>query len=548
MALTRRCCWCVVLLAAAGLVAAPAVPAQPPGQKPAANGEQAPPPRPVTLPLPDAAATLLTGPMAPVDLDNALKLAGVQNPEILESRAVVEEAVALRQLAATYFLPNINLGGNLDTHTGTLQQSNGNIIKVNRDSLFLGMGANAIAAGSVNIPGVQLIGNVSVGVFNYLISRQVVAQRQFASEAVRNQVLLRVTGAYLDLMSAQGRYAIARQNREEVREIARITDEFAKAGQGRRSDADRAAAELEQRQVEVLQAEGDIVAASARLCQVLNLDPSTRLVVTDAWAVPAPLVPDPIPLPELLIIALRQRPELKERRAAIDAALLELHGAKMLPFSPNYILGYSTGSFGGGSNTEALPPTSQSRFDNFYGRQDVDVIVYWTLQSMGLGNLALIRASDARAQIANFRLLEVLNRVRMEVAASYARTHARFAQIGVNERAVKASTEGFQQDYVRVKNREGLPIEVLDNQRLLSRARFEYLGSILDYNRAQFELFVALGQPPRKYLARPVPATLVLPPEVVPPDVQSLPPEAQLPPGAQLSPPPGAVKGPAMLP
>jgi hypothetical protein len=38
---------------------------------------------------------------------------------------------------------------------------------------------------------------------------------------------------------------------------------------------------------------------------------------------------------------------------------------------------------------------------------------------------------------------------------------------------------------------------------LLGRARFEYLNSIAEYNASQFELYVALGQPPANALARP---------------------------------------------
>jgi hypothetical protein len=57
----------------------------------------------------------------------------------------------------------------------------------------------------------------------------------------------------------------------------------------------------------------------------------------------------------------------------------------------------------------------------------------------------------------------------------------------------------------------GLPIEVLDNLDLLARARAEYLNSIVDYNEAQFQLFVALGQPPADMLAHPVPTAGVVP-------------------------------------
>src|SRR5579884_2666351 len=71
-------------------------------------------------------------PPATIDLASALKLAGVENPQILIARQRVVEAMALRQLAAAQILPSLNLGLNYDAHTGPLQQSSGNILKVNR--------------------------------------------------------------------------------------------------------------------------------------------------------------------------------------------------------------------------------------------------------------------------------------------------------------------------------------------------------------------------------------------------------------------------------
>ncbi len=212
--------------------------------------------------------------------------------------------------------------------------------------------------------------------FQGLASRQVVREREFASQAVRNQVLLRVAQAYLELLRAETRRELAARTREEAREVARMTANYAKTGQGRQADADRAATELEQRANEVVQAEEDVLTATARLCQLLGLDPSQRLQPVDGWVVPNPIVPEPIPLPELLAIALTQRPELGERQAAIRAAFLEMRNAKLLPFSPNITLGYSAGDFGGGSNLvrDGIPQANgtvlvQSRFGNYGDRQ-----------------------------------------------------------------------------------------------------------------------------------------------------------------------------------
>jgi len=459
----------------------------------------------------------------PIDLGSALRLAGVQNPEILLASERVTEAVALRQFAAAQFLPNINVGTNFDSHTGNLQRANGSILAVNRGSLYVGLGAGAVGAGTVTVPGIFWNANVSQVIYGALIARQTVQEREFRNVAVRNQMLLRVASAYLELMRAQGRRAIALRMRDDAREVARVTANYAKKGLGRQADADRAAAELEQRNTEVLDAEASILTSAALLAQLLSLDPSCRLYAADSCVLPTSLVPEPIPLCELIAIALIQRPELAERRADIRGALLELSAAKVLPFSPTLLLGYSTGTFGGGSNLASegiVEPDGtvlrQPRFGSFAGRQDFDAVAYWTARNLGVGNVAQIRWAQSNARMSKLREVIVFDRVRAEVAVAQARSLARFAQIEVNERAVAAGRKAFQEDLLRTRNREGLPIEVLDSLRLLGRGLNAYLDAIIDYNRAQFELYVALGQPPADCLARPVPPELAPPPPLPP--------------------------------
>lgn len=509
------CKSCLCLLGIAGIIAAGEAPVL--AQKPA----PAAPKDAVDLTPP---ASILTDEFKPIDLPSALRLAGAQNPEIQLAQERVLEAVALRQLAAAQFLPNLNMGSNLDAHTGVLQQANGNILHVNRDSLYVGLGANAVAAGSVGIPGVVWSGNLSDTIYGALVSKQVVRQRQFASVATRNEMLLRVAAAYLDLLRAEGRRAIAIQNRDEVREVARVTAEFVAARTGRQADADRARTEWEQRNAEVLDAEGQMLTASAALCRLLGLDPSVRLRAQETYVVPEPIVPPPVPVAELLAMAVTQRPEVGERQAAIRAALLQLRAAKILPFSPNMLVGYSIGEFGGGSNlvAQGIPQPGggvlvKDRFGSFADRQDFDAILFWSLRNMGIGNVAMIRRARSEFRSENLRELEVLDRIRSEVASAYARAHARYAQIDTAERAIRTSDRAFKADYIRTRNREGLPIEVLDSLRLLSRSRFAYLDAIIGYNLAQFELYVALGQPPADWLARPVPAALVPPVQGPPP-------------------------------
>jgi outer membrane protein TolC len=438
-----------------------------------------------------------------VDLASALNLAGVRNPQILLARERILEATALRQLAAARFLPSLHFGTSFDNHDGNLQQSTGKMLQVNRSSLYLGAGASAVAAGTVTIPGVEWSLNISEAMFKALESRQVVRRRQFAQRAMENDMLLRVGQTYLQMVRAEGRRALALQNLSDANDVVRVLKAYVKAGQGRQSDEDRAVTDFIHRQGFLEQMEGDVLTASARLAQLLDLPQEPRLHPIEDRAVPTSAVPDPVPLPELLTIAILNRPELQEQQAAIRQALLQLQGAKLLPFSPTVLVGYSYGAEGGGSNLAAA--SGASRFSNLTERADFDAALFWTLQNLGVGNVAQIKMARSNLASSNLELVRRMNNVRTEVAVAHGRIRARLVQIDTCEQAVKTITAGYGQDFRRIRGGEGLPIELMNSLRLLCESRLAYLDAIMDYNLAQMELYVALGQPPASALARPVP-------------------------------------------
>ncbi len=98
-------------------------------------------------------------------------------------------------------------------------------------------------------------------------------------------------------------------------------------------------------------------------------------------------------------------------------------------------------------------------------------------------------------KVDGFEQVEISNRVREEVAESYAKTHARYAQIGTNESAIRSGLLSFTQDLTRIRARarDVLPIELLDSFRLLAGARIDYVDAIVDYNEAQFRTVRGTG-------------------------------------------------------
>jgi hypothetical protein len=194
---------------------------------------------------------------------------------------------------------------------------------------------------------------------------------------------------------------------------------------------------------------------------------------------------------------------------------MRVRNQMILPLSPTVIAGYSSGTFGGGSNLVSAPQGfqgfQQPYFGSFAPRQDVDVLMFWTAQNLGIGNLARVRITRSEQRIAELELVRTLNRVRDEVA--------HYAQIDIARRGVEAARKSLQEDYHRITStiRRALPIELLNSFRLLAMTRMEYLDAVVNYDIAQFELYVALGQPPTRNLAHEIPNNLVDPPQPAPP-------------------------------
>lgn len=461
--------------------------------------------------------------ISPIDLTTSLALAGAENPEILIAMNRTLAATARQQLAAAQALPNINLGTNFDMHRGVLQQASGNILNVNRDAMYIGAGAQAVAAGSVSIPGVQYNLNVGESIYRYFEMRQRRDAAAHRINAVRNQVMLGVANAYVDLVASQAQRSVAVQARKETQEVADLTDAYARTGQGLPADAERAATELELREADLARAEADVSVASARLAELLSLNHSQRLYAADNYLVPHPAVPELISRSELLVVALIQRPELHAHQSLVHAALMGMQNAKLLPFSPQVLFGYSNGMFGGGSNLVAGPTSvsgaapDQARFSTLFNRSDLDAVAYWSVRNLGVGNKAIIQAARARWEQADLELMDAMNRVRQEVVDAQIRTHTSFSQLHLRERSVRTSMEAFKQDMIRIRSNEGRPIETLNSLRLLRQARRDYIETIVQYNKAHFDLYTALGNPPADMIARPASGEAQRPsPEVAP--------------------------------
>jgi len=424
----------------------------------------------------------------PIDLATALRLAGTENPTIAIAEEAVQASRAEQLQARALLLPSVSAGISYHWHDGTLQSATGIIRDL--DSRFFYAGAGDMLGSNFVVPGVYLSVNLGDAIFARLAARQRVTGRVFDAQATRNSILLDVADRYFALAAAEERLAAIVKSEQEFGEIARITGNFAKAGQGRESDAERARAESLLLHDQANQAEEAVAVASSDLVQLLNLDPTVRLHSAGDGLVPITLVPPNSDLDSLLRMARGNRPEAAAAWAGVEEARIRLRQERLRPLMPTVAVGLSTGTFGGGSNLVGYS------FDHFGGRMDFDLAAVWTLQNAGVGNLARARTNHAILYQAMAEQQRMLEQIAREVAEARALILDRQAELETTQRQLKTAEDSYRLDFERARNLQGRPIELLNSARLMVSARQDVIRALVGYNQAQLRLHVALGQPP----------------------------------------------------
>jgi outer membrane protein TolC len=421
-----------------------------------------------------------------LDLSTALQLVAGQNPQVAFAHQRIAEASARLDAAEALWLPTIRAGISLNRHEGTLQNSNGQIVDVSRNSLQGGFGDRAVGAGTNQTPGLSAEFHLSDAVFAPRIAERNLEASNFESWSTYHDQMLRASTAYLELLRAHQEKAIATETRNNAGELVRLTTSFAKTGQGAQADADRAATELAIRRNDVARADEAVQVAAARLAEVLHLDAPVRVVPVEQQVAPIELVSMEPTVQQMVSIGLSSRPEVGESSQLVAAACERLKREQYAPLLPSVLLGMSYGGFGGGLG---------DNISNFDDRFDVDVSAVWELRNLGRGDVAAQEVAQAQIEQARYREIETLDRISREIVESRSQTRSRHRQIETAQSAVKAAQQSYARNRQRINEGQGLPIEFLQSLQALDQAQREYLRSVSDYNVAQFRLHHALGWP-----------------------------------------------------
>ena len=424
-----------------------------------------------------------------IDLGSALQMACGQNPNVALARERINEAYAQQARAEALWLPSIRAGVNWNKHEGRIQDVAGNAFDTSRGSYFGGFGANAVGAGSPVTPGVFANFHLADAIHQPQITEHAAASKQYSATVAEQDLMLQTATAHLELLRAHQERAIADDIQLRAEKLVALTKTYADAGEGLAADHDRARTELALRRNEVWRADEAVKVASARLAQLLHVDPNVELLPSETTVVPLTLLEESSSPQQLVADGLSHRAEVCEQRQLIAEACQRLRREVHAPLLPSVLLGVSYGGFGGGLG---------NNFRQIGDRFDADAVAYWELRNLGLGERAARAEAHSKIQQARWREVATLDRIAREVVEANTQVTSRRKQLAIAEEGIQAATSSYEKNSERIENAQGLPLETLQSLQALALARREYLRTVCDYNVAQFQLLRALGWPQPK--------------------------------------------------
>ena len=92
------------------------------------------------------------------------------------------------------------------------------------------------------------------------------------------------------------------------------------------------------------------------------------------------------------------------------------------------------------------------------------------------------QADADRSRFDQARALQVsmMDRVAREIVEAHVQVQSRNGQIDVAKSGVKSATDSYERNVARIREGEGLPIEVLQSLQALDESRREYLRKLAD--------------------------------------------------------------------
>jgi OMF family outer membrane factor len=411
-----------------------------------------------------------------INLKDALIYATSQNLAI-ENSFDSFKGQQFRYLSATsQFLPDIKTGYSLVGLTGSLPGT------------LLGGTTTSAGATSIQLPSHAQILNAGFAYHAYqggkvLFSSLEQKHRLRASRAALkgnvNDVLLDGTRRYYNLVLNEALLEIRNRAVEISAEQVRLNSSQEHAGTATGLDVLQSQAQLASDQQNLVDQQSTRRQSAIQLSAVLNSSFAQDLVSQEETLRKKRVIPQMVPIDKLLLVAIDNRPELKqyeELRLAAKRAII----VASAPLQPQVNLAGSYYGVGAShSGTQAIGVLNFS--------------IAWTLGALGTTDLANIQQARWQARQAAVQAKQSFQDVFEQVRTAYDQSLAADKRIESASAQIIAADEELRIAKKRMSAGLGLNLDVLNAQRDRTQASINKAQAIVDFNIAQAQLLHDVG-------------------------------------------------------
>jgi len=407
-------------------------------------------------------------PVISLSLPKVMQLAGANNWTIREFNARYQLSLAEYAKSKEWYMPEIYTGFVTHYLNGAAMNTDGKIYTgINRNFLWSGAGLAA-----------QWDFNRGANAEKAALLRT--KEAQYQSQAGRNQAILEAIKTYLDWQAEQMRYSVLQTLLGQSDTLNRQIQIQVEAGLRYQSEYLLAQSNYQHYRLEWLQSRVEMEKKAAALAALLNLAESTMIVNEDTVLVPIQLLSASYQDTVTAANALRQHPLYKSLQQELSALQWERKTTATGLWLPTLRLSVDDALFG----KVATP---------WYNTGQLNAALIWRLP---LGRW--VYKGDLRMYNGKIALQEALAGefragLQQQVIASRAAIRQAREQLTVAKEALATSAAGLQQSLARQQLGTAKPFEVFQAQQFYRQAQLDYIGVVVNYNKAQYDLYVATG-------------------------------------------------------
>ncbi|MEX2231173.1 MAG: TolC family protein [Cyclobacteriaceae bacterium] len=416
-----------------------------------------------------------------IDLETVLRLGGANNLTIKEYKQRQELAIANITQAKEWWLPDVYAGIQAHQLSGAVMNGNGNFfLDVSRENLWMGLGLNATW-------------DFANGIYEVKAERLDARAAEFQTQAKRNDSLLEIIESYFDFLSAQLSTEAYRQLASQADTISRQIEIQVQAGLRYQSELLLSKSNLNHLKVEMLNAMAGYYSQSAKLVNLLNLDPAIKLVSIDSIMSPLTLISEP----EEDIrfdYTYSKRPDIQEMHFRSKALEMERNATTKGLLFPELSVG-TYGSYFGRLNGQVTPmvPAEYPETKKLYPTNEVNVSLMWRIPLGRVFYAGDLKKYDAQLRIQQVQTEQVKAQVNNEIINSLEQLKVAKVQMELALEGSNLAEEALSQSIQRQLLGTVRPFEILQAQEVFIKSRLNYLNAMATYNKQQYRLFVGLG-------------------------------------------------------